>query len=116
MQEARAGGGESAGIVAVAAVTALTAAGCGNGSSAGSVKQGGIFRLGSDSPIDSLNPFVAFQTDAYTTFEYIYPSLVQYNPKMQLVPDFATSWQMSDGGKVWTFHTVPAPSGPTASR
>jgi peptide/nickel transport system substrate-binding protein len=95
------------GIVAVAAVTALTAAGCGNGTSAGSVKQGGIFRLGSDSPIDSLNPFVAFQSDAYTTFEYIYPSLVQYNPQLRIVPDFGTSWQMSDGGKVWTFHTVP---------
>jgi len=70
------------------------------------VKQGGVFRLGSSSSIDSLNPFVAFQADAYTTFEYIYPSLVQYNPKLQIVPDFATSWQESDGGKVWTFHTV----------
>ncbi len=95
------------GIAAVAVLAALTAAGCGNGTSAGSVKDGGIFRLGSDSSIDSLNPFVAFQADAYTTFEYIYPSLVQYNPKLAIVPDFATSWQMSDGGKVWTFHTVP---------
>ncbi len=95
------------GIVAVAVVAALAAAGCGNGSSAGSVKDGGIFRLGTDSSIDSLNPFVAFQADAYTTFEYIYPSLVQYNPKLQIVPDFATSWQMSDGGRVWTFHTAP---------
>jgi peptide/nickel transport system substrate-binding protein len=88
-------------------VAALTAAGCGNGTTAGSVKEGGIFRLGSDSSIDSLNPFVAFQADAYTTFEYIYPSLVQYDPALRIVPDFATSWQMSDGGKVWTFHTVP---------
>jgi len=87
-------------------VVALSAAGCGNGT-AGSVKDGGIFRLGSDSSIDSLNPFVAFQADAYTAFEYIYPSLVQYNPKLQIVPDFATSWQTSDGGKVWTFHTAP---------
>ena len=91
----------------MAVVAALAAAGCGNGSSAGSVKDGGIFRLGTDSSIDSLNPFVAFQADAYTTFEYIYPSLVQYNPKLQIVPEFATSWQMSDGGRVWTFHTAP---------
>jgi peptide/nickel transport system substrate-binding protein len=98
--------GRLAGIVAVTAAAALVAAGCGNGT-AGSVKDGGVFRLGSDSSIDSLNPFVAFQSDAYTTFEYIYPSLVQYNPKLQLVPSFATSWGMSDGGKVWTFHTVP---------
>ena len=94
-------------IIAVIAVgTALAGAGCGNGS-AGSAQQGGIFQLGSDSSIDSLNPFVAFQADAYTTFEYIYPSLVQYNPQLQVVPDFATSWQVTDGGRVWTFHTVP---------
>jgi peptide/nickel transport system substrate-binding protein len=94
------------GVVAVAAVAALTVAGCGDGS-VGSAKDGGVFYLGSDSSIDSLNPFVAFQADAYTTFEYIYPSLVQYNPRLQIVPDFATSWQVSDGGTVWTFHTVP---------
>jgi peptide/nickel transport system substrate-binding protein len=93
------------GVVAVAAVAALTAAGCG-GQPAGSVKQGGVFNLGSDTSIDSLNPFVAFQTDAYTTFDYIYPTLAQYNAKMQLVPDFATGWTVTDGGKVWTFHTV----------
>ena len=54
----------AAGIIAAAAAIAVTAAGCGNGGAAGSVKSGGIFRLGSNSPIDSLNPFVAFQTDA----------------------------------------------------
>lgn len=90
----------------MAAAVGALAVGCGNGSSAGSVKDGGIFRLGSNSSIDSLNPFVAFQADAYTTFEYIYPTLVQYNPGVQIVPNFAVSWQPSDGGKVWTFRTV----------
>jgi peptide/nickel transport system substrate-binding protein len=95
-----------AGIAAVTVAAALVGAGCGNGT-AGSVKDGGVFRLGSDSSIDSLNPFVAFQSDAYTTFEYIYPTLVQYNPQLKLVANFATSWTTSGGGKVWTFHTVP---------
>jgi peptide/nickel transport system substrate-binding protein len=92
-----------------AAVTAisLVAAACGGSSSGGAVKEGGVFRLGSNSTIDSLNPFVAFQADAYVTFEYIYPYLVQYNPQLQFVPDFATSWSQSSGGKVWTFHTRP---------
>jgi peptide/nickel transport system substrate-binding protein len=100
--------GRLAGVVAVTAVAALAGAGCSNGNgTAGSVKDGGIFRLGSDSSIDSLNPFVAFQADAYTAFEYIYPSLVQYNPQLKIVPDFASGWSMSDSGKVWTFHTVP---------
>jgi peptide/nickel transport system substrate-binding protein len=92
-----------------AAVTAisLVAAACGGSNSAGSVKEGGVFRLGSSSSIDSLNPFVAFQADAYSTFEYVYPELVQYNAKLQFVPDFAGSWAESSGGKVWTFHTQP---------
>src|SRR5215467_11915331 len=96
--------------LAVAAVAvALAAAACGGGSSSGggAVKEGGVFRLGSNSTIDSLNPFVAFNADAYSTFEYIYPMLVQYNPKLQFIPDFARSWQHSPDGKVWTFHTQP---------
>jgi peptide/nickel transport system substrate-binding protein len=86
---------------------ALTLAACGGGSGAGQVKEGGVFRLGTASGIDSLNPFVAFEADAYTTFEYIYPELVQYNPRLQFVPDFARSWQESPDGLTWTFHTQP---------
>ena len=33
--------------------------------------------------------------------------LVQYNPQLQFVADFARSWSESSGGKVWTFHTQP---------
>src|SRR5215813_6369212 len=95
------------GLAVVAMVAALAAAGCGSGSTAGAVKEGGVFRLGSSSSIDSLNPFIAFQADAYVTFEYIYPMLVQYNAKLQFVPDFARSWQESPDGKTWTFHTAP---------
>ncbi len=94
-------------LIAAAAAVTLAAAACGGGGSASSVKEGGVFRLGSNSSIDSLNPFVAFQGDAYVTFEYIYPMLVQYNPQLQFVPDFAHSWTESPDGKVWTFHTQP---------
>ena len=95
-------------LAAAAVAVALAATACGGSSSGGgAVKEGGVFRLGSSSSIDSLNPFVAFQADAYTTFEYIYPELVQYNPKLQFVPDFARSWQQSPDGLTWTFHTQP---------
>jgi peptide/nickel transport system substrate-binding protein len=90
----------------VAAAMAVTACG-GSSSSGGAVKQGGVFRLGTSSGIDSLNPFVAFQSDAYTTFEYIYPELVQYDPQLKFVPDFARAWQVSPDGLTWTFHTQP---------
>jgi ABC-type transport system substrate-binding protein len=95
-------------LIAAAVVVSLAAAACGGSSSGGGeVKEGGVFRMGSNSTIDSLNPFVAFNADAYTTFEYIYPYLVQFNPKLQFVPDFARSWQHNPDGTVWTFHTQP---------
>ena len=96
------------GLAAVAVVAVLAAAGCGsNSAGGGAIKEGGVFRLGSSSPIDSLNPFIAFQADAYVTFEYLYPMLVQYNAKLQWAPDFARTWQVSPDGKTWTFHTQP---------
>jgi peptide/nickel transport system substrate-binding protein len=95
------------GLIAAAIVVMLAGAACGGASSGGSVKEGGVFRLGSASSIDSLNPFVAFQGDAYVLFEYIYPELVQYNASLQFVPDFARSWSQSPDGRTWTFHTQP---------
>src|SRR5690242_1482166 len=69
-------------------------------------RSGGTFRLGTSSRIDSLNPYVAFNQDAYNTFEYVYPFLVQYDQSSKhFAPDFATSWKTSNGGKTWTFKT-----------
>jgi peptide/nickel transport system substrate-binding protein len=69
-------------------------------------KSGGTFRLGTSSRIDSLNPYVAFNQDAYSAFEYVYPFLVQYDKSnRKFAPDFATSWRTSNGGKTWTFKT-----------
>ncbi len=100
-----------AALLAVAATTlALAACGGSSGSSGGSgsaITEGGVFRLGTSSTIDSLNPFIAFQSDAYTTFEYIYPTLVQYTPALKIVPNFAKSWKTSPDGRTWTFTTVP---------
>src|SRR5438105_1995858 len=88
-----------------AVACALVLAGCG-GSSSGSGKTGGTFRMGTSSGIDSINPYVAFNQDAYSTFQYIYPILVQYDSHNHFAPFFARSWKASDGGKTWTFHLV----------
>jgi peptide/nickel transport system substrate-binding protein len=70
-------------------------------------RSGGTFRLGTSSRIDSLNPYVAFNQDAYSAFEYIYPELVQYDrANRNFAPDFARSWNVSNGGKTWTFKTA----------
>jgi len=83
----------------------ILAAGCGGSSS--SSQEGGTFKIGTSSRIDSLNPYVAFNQDAYSMFEYIYPTLVQYDKEnKKFVPDFAKSWSTSADGKTWTFKTV----------
>jgi peptide/nickel transport system substrate-binding protein len=92
------------------AILALVAAGCGSKSkstSQGKVEEGGTLRIGTSSRIDSLNPYVAFNQDAYTTFMYIYPFLVQYDRNLKFTGDFATRWETSKDGKTWTFHTRP---------
>ena len=95
-------------LAAAAAVLAVAACGGSSGSSSGgAMKQGGVFRMGTSSTIDSLNPFIAFQSDAYTTFEYIYPTLVQYTPSLKIVQNFARSWKTSPDGRTWTFTTQP---------
>jgi peptide/nickel transport system substrate-binding protein len=90
------------GATLVFAIFAATATGSGK-----KATSGGIFRLGTASGIDSLNPYVAFNQDAYSTFEYIYPVLVQYDSHLHYAPFFAKSWKSSNGGKTWTFKTQP---------
>ena len=99
------------GLVALVAVAALLGAACSSASSSGSqnvVKQGGILRIGTLEGIDSLNPFVGFNQDSYSTWFYVYPSLVQYDlHTYKFIPNFATSWQTSSDGLTWTFHLAP---------
>ncbi len=94
--------------LAALATGCLTAglAGYGATASGSGSQSGGTFRLGTSSRIDSLNPYVAFNQDAYSTFEYVYPLLVQYDKaNRKFVADFATSWKATNGGKTWTFKT-----------
>jgi peptide/nickel transport system substrate-binding protein len=93
-------------LAALLGTVVVVLAGCGGGGSSG--KSGGTFRIGTSSGIDSINPYVAFNQDAYATFQYIYPILVQYDrTNKHFVPFFARSWKATDGGKTWTFHLVP---------
>lgn len=90
-------------LIVVALVFATTA----TGSGAKASSSGGTFKVGTASGIDSLNPYVAFNQDSYSAFEYIYPVLVQYDSKLHFAPFFARSWHHSKDGKTWTFKTQP---------
>jgi peptide/nickel transport system substrate-binding protein len=93
-------------VVPALALTALAIAAYSASGGTSSAQGGGTFRIGTSSRIDSLNPYVAFNQDAYSAFEYIYPFLIQYDKQnSKFIPDFAQSWTVSKAGKTWTFHT-----------
>jgi len=98
----------------LAAVTAalLVVAACSGGSSSGgnggNVVKGGVLRIGDTSKIDSLNPFVAQQQNAYVAFANMYPTLVQYKPGFTgFEGAWAKSWTTSKDGLTWTFALKP---------
>lgn len=107
------------GILALLALV-LTAAACGgDGESEGAptgtgateeegeVVKGGILRIGTTGEIDSINPFVAFNSESYQAFVIEYPLLVQYSPEFEWEGDWAESWETSADGLVWTFTLKP---------
>lgn len=66
-----------------------------------------ILRIGTTHAIDSLNPFVSDSDYSAVMYHYNYPHLTEYNGKLEIIPSFATKWETSEDGKIWTFHTVP---------
>ncbi len=124
-------------VAALAAILAALAAGCGGGSSSsdesappsetangetgaaggetqaadaeagGEVEEGGILRIGTLNNIDTLNPFNAYSAQSYVAFLMVYPVLVQYKEDQTLEGDWATDWESSEDGKVWTFTVTP---------
>ncbi len=96
-------------VLAAVAAAAVLAAGCSASGQPGSggAGAGGVLRIGTTYPIDSLNPFVGQSDYTYLAFEYMYPTLVQYNAKLQIAPNFASRWSESPDGLTWTFYTRP---------
>jgi peptide/nickel transport system substrate-binding protein len=102
-------------LASMAVVLAVVATACGGGGGgggtigpSGQVKEGGFLRLAGADGVDSMNPFVGINGDAYSTWQYIYPYLIQFETQaLDYGPDFATSWDTSKDGLTWTFHTVP---------
>jgi peptide/nickel transport system substrate-binding protein len=73
----------------------------------GEVVKGGILRIGTTGEIDSINPFVAFNSESYQAFVIMYPLLVQYSPEFEWEGDWAESWETSADGLTWTFNLRP---------
>ena len=64
-----------------------------------------VLQVGYDQSVDSLNPFIGYQTISWDIYSLNYDYLVNYDPAtLKPVPGIAESWEHSPDGKVWTFH------------
>jgi peptide/nickel transport system substrate-binding protein len=83
------------------------ATGCGGGSGGGAPTA--VFDLGTVNRIDSLNPFVLTEPQAFTVADLVFPELVSYAGPTgtQIVGDWASHWRSTDGGRRWTFSLRP---------
>jgi len=55
----------------------------------------------------SLDPHTNSNFSALQGYEHIYESLTMYDEKMNVVPALAEKWEISNGGKTYTFHLRP---------
>ncbi len=99
-------------LAAAAMAAVLLAAGCGGSSSSsgssGSVKQGGVFTIGTTNYIDTLNPFNYIEAEAVTAYLEVYPELVQLAPDLTSYEgSYAKSWTHSSDFKTYTYTLHP---------
>src|SRR5436190_11609291 len=93
--------------VALVAVACKSSSNGTNATATNQTKTGGVFRLGTSSTIDSLNPFVGFQANSLLVWQYTYPYLTSYDENNNVIPWFAKTWGVSPDGLTWTFHLTP---------
>ncbi|HET6173872.1 MAG TPA: ABC transporter substrate-binding protein [Gaiellales bacterium] len=94
-------------LIALGLAGIATAAPASSAAPRHAAKDGGILRMGTTDPFDSMNPFVAFSAISYVAFTNVYPTLVQYDTHFKLVGDWAKSWKTSKDGLTWTFTLKP---------
>ena len=94
-------------LAAAALAAVLLAAGCGGSSGSsgsGTVKQGGVFTIGTTNYIDTLNPFNYIEAEAVTAYLEVYPELVQLAPNLTTYEgSYATKWTHSADYKTYTY-------------
>ncbi len=60
--------------------------------------------IGASSDALTLDPTVTTDEASLPVEDLLYNSLVKLDAKAQIVPDLASSWAITDGGKTYTFH------------
>jgi len=70
---------------------------------AASAATGGTVSIGRTATPDSLNPGVAYLTQAFEIMQLVYDTLIGVDLRNQPQPQLAKEWSVSADGKVWTF-------------
>ena len=78
--------------------------GCGKESSNQDKK---VFNINLNEGLTSLDPAFARNQNALWMINQLFNGLVQVNDSLKTVPAIAKSWEISEGGKTYTFHLRP---------
>jgi peptide/nickel transport system substrate-binding protein len=97
----------AAAATTASAVTTAAAPATTSAAQAGTPKRGGTVVVVSASDPGSLNPAITTSGAIHPITDQIYNGLVGLDDKLNPVPELAKSWQISDGGKVYTFQLQP---------
>ncbi len=63
-----------------------------------------ISPLAGISDIQTFDPALAYDSSSISAIQMVFTGLVQLNDKLQVSPQLADSWKVSDDGLTWTFH------------
>ena len=71
---------------------------------AGGIDRDGTLRFSLGGEVSVLNPILSTDSVSSAIEGAIFSGLVTVNEQLEMVPDLAESWAVSQDGKVWTFH------------
>lgn len=70
-------------------------------------RRGGILRVGLNADPPNMDPHQSSAAVDRQVFQNLFDKLVDINQNLEIVPMLATSWTISDGGRVYTFRLRP---------
>jgi len=95
-------------LIVVFLALGLIVSGCGGGAEQGTVDDSQddryIFRSGYMREIESLNPMLIWSVAAYELMNLNYNYLMSWDEDLNVTPELAKSWEVSEDGTLWTFY------------
>lgn len=73
-------------------------------SAAGGKKYGGVYRLNEVGEVSSLDPVLINDVTSSHVAQNIYDRLVSIDTNLQLIPELAKQWEVSEDGLTYTYH------------